>query len=383
MTSRFRSLVANLLLVTVSIAVVAVGAEVFLRVFPRFLPPTAALRIHWAKQPTPLSHADGYTGYLYPAHATEHFHAGAFRFDYATDEHGFRNPSPWPDSADVVLVGDSETFGFGVGDDSTWSRMVARALPGMRVINLGLPGMAPKQYLRVYERFGVPLHPKVLMFGLFPGNDLQDEGEFNAWIEAGSPGNFETWKFSHGTLPGLLQRALQHSYLYWTLRESARAFRARRAGSAAASHSANTMVFPDGSHMQFAPSFLASQVPMAHPGAPLFEDVMRSIEQARTTARAQGTAFVVLIFATKEDVYFPLQGDSLPPVRPPFVRALQERGIPYLDLAMPMQEEARKHRQLFFEVDGHPNGAGYRVIADTVAGYLRAHAREFHLPVGQ
>lgn len=371
MRARTKSLLTNVILVLTSSVLVLGAAEGFLRVFPQLMPAAARLKAHWAEQPTPVTRADPYLGFLYAASYRGHFQAGEVEFDYTTDEHGFRNPSPWPDSAEVVVVGDSQAFGYGVGDDSTWTSILARALPRSRVINLGLPGMAPQQYFRVYKKFGASLHPKLLVFGLFPGNDVGDQREFDAWLEAGSPGNFATWKFVRGSPPGLLQRALERTYLFWLLRITQ-----RQLGDFS---SVEPMTFADGSQIRFAPSFLANQAALATPDNRHFRRVMESIEQSRDLAHENGTAFLVLLFATKEDVYLPLRDDPVPQVLNSFVQALEQRGIPYLNLAGPVREVARQGRRLFFTVDGHPNTAGYRVIADAVLAHLRQHARTYGL----
>ncbi|HEX5438099.1 MAG TPA: hypothetical protein VFW98_13115 [Gemmatimonadaceae bacterium] len=367
-----KSLATNLVLLLCSVAVVTAGAELFLRFFPQYLPPVARMRVHWMQQPAPVGRTDPEIGYLLPANFHQHIHAGDVDFDYSTDAHGFRNPSPWPDSATIVIIGDSEVFGYGVGDDSGWTRLLENQLPGSTVINLGVPGMAPQEYFRIYRRFGVPLHPKLLIFGLFPGNDLGDERQFDAWLKAGSPGDFATWKISRGKTSGLLRRIAQHSYLFWFLRTTE-----QRLGRA--TWEERPLTFPDGSRMRFAPSFLAQEAALAKPTNPAFRSVMHSIEQSRALAEHNGTAFLVLILATKEDVYMPLRGDSVPPVRTAFVMALQANGIPFLDLTPPMQAVARQHKRLFFEVDGHPDQAGYHVIANAVLAQLRTYAATYHL----
>jgi hypothetical protein len=49
----------------------------------------------------------------------------------------------------------------------------------------------------------------------------------------------------------------------------------------------------------------------------------------------------------------------------------EKDGLPYLDLTPQFQARARQGERLFFEIDGHPNAAGYRLIAEVVLDYLR------------
>src|SRR5574338_1705432 len=212
----------NLLLALCSVGIVFGAAELTLRLFPQLMSPEARLKLHWAGQPSMPAEPDTMTGYVYRPNYRAHFQAGEIDFSYSTDEHGFRNQPPWPDSADVVVVGDSQVFGYRVDDDSTWTSILGRSFPKGRVMNLGLPGMSPEQYRRVYEKFGVGLHPKVLIFGLFPANDLSDQAEFDAWLSGGTPSNFATWKFARGRRQSWIRRVLQHSALAWSVRVATR-----------------------------------------------------------------------------------------------------------------------------------------------------------------
>ena len=375
MHPRIKSLATNFVLALASILVVLVGTEVFLRLFPQVLPIESRMRLQWAQPDSAdVTRADPFTGFVYAPHLRHHYSAGEVTFDYSTDEYGFRNPSPWPDSADIVVVGDSEVFGFGVSDDSMWTNVLQHELPHTRVINLGLSMMAPEQYRRVYEKFGARVHPKLLIFGLFPENDLSDQVEFDKWLAAGSPGNFAKWKYVHGATPSRLQSLLQRSALYWFVYISRH--RDHR------SNEVKPQTFADGSQLHFAPYFLQREARLSTPKSAAFQSVMRSIEQCREEAARNGTAMLVIMLSTREDVYLPLRGDSVPRLMAPFANALAERGIPYLDLTAPMQRVAREGKRLFFEVDLHPDAAGSRVIADAVAANIRQNAAAYHLRLG-
>jgi hypothetical protein len=53
----------------------------------------------------------------------------------------------------LVFVGDSLTFGYGVGDDQTWVNLVARDLPGVRVVNAGVSGYNSTNVLRTIAQY--------------------------------------------------------------------------------------------------------------------------------------------------------------------------------------------------------------------------------------
>ena len=375
-----KTLTINLLLVGVSIVLVLGATEIFLRAFPRYLPPLARVKLHWLNLPATVSRADPYTGFRYPPNYHGRVRAGDVDFAYTTDAQGFRNPTPCgsPDSADIVLIGDSEVFGFGVDDRFTWTSLLAQQLRHTCLVNLGLPGMAPKQYLRVYQVHGKPLHPKLVIFGLFPGNDLGDERLFNRWIAAGSPGNYERWRMldprSSG-LKGKLKGLMEHSYLVWFVKETRHRIRSRLGPTPA------PVEFPDGSRINLDPAEFGSQVRMANPADSTFQSVMGDIEEAQALAARGGAGFLVILLATKEGVYLPLRGEAPPPMLPTFRTALEQAQIPFLDLSVPMKEATRRDdKPLFFKVDGHPNAEGYRVIAAAVLAELRRHAAEYGIP---
>lgn len=70
------------------------------------------------------------------------------------------------------LIGDSQVFGWGLGDAETFgSQLQARLGPGWRVVNHGIPGTGPLQYARVLQ--SVPQDAEVLMV-FTEVNDLWD-----------------------------------------------------------------------------------------------------------------------------------------------------------------------------------------------------------------
>lgn len=87
------------------------------------------------------------------------------------DENGFRNPVALQ-LADVVTLGDSQTYGSGVTSSQTWAQQLA-ALKSLAVYNMSFPGYGPIHYLLLFDR-ALSLKPKVIIATFFPGNDLYD-----------------------------------------------------------------------------------------------------------------------------------------------------------------------------------------------------------------
>lgn len=376
--SRNRLLTNLALLVVATIA--ALGAlEVLLRLYPQPLPEETRLRLHWAElqaEPT-VSRADPYLGFLYPAHYEGGFERGDAPFRYSTDEHGFRNPVGWPDTADVVIVGDSQAFGFGVSDGDEWPRLLGQRL-GVQVVNLGMIGSAPQQYTRVLERFGLSLSPRLVLYCLFPGNDLIDARAFAAWEAAGSPGNFATWRFERNRpdpARDLLRSLLAKSRLAALFRSAVHGLESRFTG--------RQVEAADGTKLLLAPNVYRSSLDLAHPSNPEFLRTVESVERAGALARDAGSDFLVVLVPTKEEVYLPLAGEPSLPLVEPFARALAERGFEVLDLTPELQEAARDGPALFFTVDGHPNENGNRLIAELVGRRLHAVAGHEGPPHGK
>jgi hypothetical protein len=71
----------------------------------------------------------------------------------------------------VVLLGDSTAWGWGVGDEEMWPRLVERALEGrVEIVNLAVPGYGTDQELLMLEREGLKYEPDLVLLA-FVHND--------------------------------------------------------------------------------------------------------------------------------------------------------------------------------------------------------------------
>jgi hypothetical protein len=280
------------------------------------------------------------------------------------DVWGFRNPWPWPERPGIVAVGDSLTYSQTVTDEQAWTTLVARAMPATPIINLGLIGGAPQQYLRIYERFAIDCNPRVLLVGLFLGNDLFGADEFDQWWREGGHGGFPEFREpdAHAGIRGWMARRWRSSSLGALAREVRSSY---QSGRLLAGH---TLTLQDGGRVQLVPRFLTH---MARPRG--FTLTLQTIEGIHDLATEHGTRAVILFFPSKEEVYLPLVEGQARDLAAPFLPELEARGIAYLDLGPLFRQRAAAGQTLFWEVDGHPNPRGYALIAEAVIGFLKSH----------
>src|SRR5262245_27437148 len=90
------------------------------------------------------------------------------------DANGFRNTAV-PDTADIIAIGDSHTYGTSVASNQAWPRVLER-LTSCRVYSMALGGYGPLQYLALARR-AVQFKPRVLLVGIYFGNDF-----YNNWV---------------------------------------------------------------------------------------------------------------------------------------------------------------------------------------------------------
>src|SRR5437762_10854908 len=87
------------------------------------------------------------------------------------DARGFRNAQALS-KAEVVAIGDSQTWGVNVLPADAWPQQLGRR-SGLSVYNMGVGSYGPDQYLILTDQ-ALQLSPKTIVIGLYPGNDLYD-----------------------------------------------------------------------------------------------------------------------------------------------------------------------------------------------------------------
>jgi len=88
------------------------------------------------------------------------------------DALGFRNRQV-PKTADIVAIGDSQTYGNAATMDDSWPYALGRMI-GRHVYNMGLGGYGPNQYLELLKTKALGLRPRMIICGLSVTDDFDN-----------------------------------------------------------------------------------------------------------------------------------------------------------------------------------------------------------------
>jgi lysophospholipase L1-like esterase len=278
-----------------------------------------------------------------------------------TDILGFRNRGV-PNQADIITIGDSQTYGRGVRIDDTWPQRLKSALGfgGATVYNMACSGWGPTQYVAI-SRWAAKLHPRVVIIAYYTGNDAHD-----AFAQAYVNPRWRRLRVSRS-----LDKHDQPRVV-WPVPESDR-WEAR---------------FSDGVSTVFTPGYRHAANDRSHAGVREGYDI---IAKTATVIGRMLTDYnltpVFTVIPTKELVYAEkVRAESLKTPQIYNVLVADEaanlseladrlRGMRrgrYVDVLKPLQHAAMSGARLYPpNRDGHPTAAGHEVIAQAIAPAIR------------
>lgn len=304
-----------------------------------------------------------------------------FEFHLRTNQYGFR--SRYLDGpVDIVTVGDSFTFGYGVDDDATWPALLEDAT-SLSVANLGQTGYGPQQELFVLESEGAKLQPKLVIWEFFV-NDFLDASSFKAWEDAGKPNVFEFEQQQlaqtavEQTISGPVAtfRGFLHSYL--VSYELAKymfglgAYRWKRLQEIPVRTNGSRLYLNQAQLDGWSnPEWLAITS-----GRELTEETLLV---AREQTLAIDASFLVVLIPSKEEVYASELGSKAqqdPWSRPRNSQLIldfcQQHHINCFDSYETIRRAVDSGAVPYFQHDGHLNPTGHRILASAIAEYLEA-----------
>jgi hypothetical protein len=310
------------------------------------------------------------------------------------DPHGFRNANR-PSSVDVVVLGDSHTFGYNVASEESFPRQLAQAT-GRSVYNMGVGGYGAYHYRALLDE-ALSLRPRVVIAAVYALNDASDAcgsrdyvtdhrawERFTgvAWATCGAPA---TRPSSESAAEWTSSRSALISLVRWAYGEQ----RMRRILRGTLRESARDLVIADalGGRYYFRASTTEARAQLVDVDDPRVGigaaqlDVF--VEEADRRVRASGGRFAVLLVPIRERVFAsllaaqghgPLTGPLLSreaALRARLIARLTARGIPVADAFDEMSAAQAAGQRVYPDgEDDHPVAAGYRAYAQAVERML-------------
>jgi len=291
-----------------------------------------------------------------------------YRVDAQYDRHGFRNDHEIG-AASVALIGDS----FIEAGLLPSAQMLSTRLSGLlavEVANLGLGGYGPQQELAVLRRYAMPLHPELVVWCFFEGNDLLDVPRYQEFARDAEAHRKELYSFSNRSFTHQALQVIANAMTSWPAVDAAEAQRRscrprdRKAGEA------DTIYF-------------------GYSAAPLSSAELASLEVAESQlleaqrVTAAGDAALMLVYIP---IKFRVYDGLCDPPEDGYARTWKlndlpsrletwsaTHGIPFLDLTPALRDRAARGELVYFPDDGHWNSSGNAVAASAIADAVTAH----------
>ena len=381
------------------LAVVLVGMEGALRVLMILVPVNPLVELQFEIPDRRLGHT---LNPNYPEH----------------DENGFRNKVQLA-KADLVVLGDSQIYGFGIPMDRLWPQQLGE-LTGMRAYNMGVPGWGPVQSLFLVDK-ALDLGPAVVLEAFYSGNDLYDAFRMAYYLndlsdlKAAEPGKVAAISaserleplselidkvYNYNRRPGDASRVArakvwlnEHVMVYRLLRTvrdrlspAPEESKGPLGSGAAAERYPNDLLMagPGVPNTIFTPRYRLAALDLNDPRIAEGLDIsLRAIERMARRVAEKGGCFAVVTIPTKEFVYG-TAGDNLvsqAPSRSTFLALLDreqavwdrvrtrlaQKGIIFVDVGPALRERVMQGEGMYpTTTDGHPSIAGHDVIAQAV-----------------
>lgn len=294
------------------------------------------------------------------------------------DAWGFRNRTV-PTHADIVAIGDSTTYGLSAQFEQSWPALLA-SMSGHSVYNLGLGGYGPMEYATLLVARGASLTPDVVVIGLYLGNDIYD-----AYVSSAGQHDPEIEKLfqTKSAIQRVRQWLSMHSMLYGAakaaLPELVTLVRTRRYAETLGEGAVVVSLW--GKEVVLTPRLIQRALDTEDERTTLgLERTKAEIRSMGHTCKANAIKCYFLLIPTKEYVLEPLVRGSLPePQRHELqeMARLEEKvsqslrdvitasNLKTIETLSALRAAARR-TAIYPAADGHPNGAGYRVIAESV-----------------
>ncbi len=292
----------------------------------------------------------------------------AYRVAFQRDSHGFRNHEPFPENAELAVIGDSfvaaeaivEPFWLGLSDS---------------LLVLGLPGSGSLEQQRLFEAFALPSQPETVILAYFAGNDLADNAGYAEMLADG-----ET--FAARAHEG--KRPLDYSVLFTlavTLREALDIDGDHNCHypQMALTNPLQPIAFYD----EFLPILAIDAATLR--ASQTFQSTRASIADMANSQLARGKRFLLMYIPQKAELYwqwldegskaairarlearhdtadFSAIDSNISAQRELLALLAAELDIEFLDMTLPLAEAIAAGQQPYFFADTHWNQLGHNI----------------------
>ncbi|MCH8290932.1 hypothetical protein IH992_07525 [Candidatus Poribacteria bacterium] len=258
---------------------------------------------------------------------------------YRMDHNGFRNKTDLQ-TADIVCVGDSFTVA-GSRGERTYPATLSQ-LTEYDVANLGRGSYSAQQELEVLRRYALPLKPKVLIWQVFEGNDLEEAASYQDWRDGQQ---HSAVRKAHRKYKIAFKQLLNRSIILRTLRR---------------------IFMPSKMQFGYTPAGSVDQVSQNRGWPPLKASLTEGIQ----LAKASQIRTILIFFPCKASLY---QRDVKRPGMATLVEELaQNLDIDFIDFWEIYRTRYLQSRQIYYWFnDSHISDAGGRLVAQVLAETIR------------
>lgn len=290
-------------------------------------------------------------------------------------------------STRILIIGDSMTFGWGVSDEETYPYLLEKFLQStgnsnVEVINGGyVGGLSPDTFYVYLKNSGIQLKPDIVILNLFVWNDISDIAE-NSWEKVDTSGLPERIESCCHVVDERIFRnkVIDFKYRYPLLRESHffillsdtlgkyfPFFRRSEQLSTKGELMMGCVLHPDCIHL-FGPEE---------------QKLYTLITAMKQLVEQHNSKFIVVLMPVDVQLYpesgqkysrfgmkwYPQKGNE-DFIQKRIKETLLQEGISVFDL-FPEFDKNRDNGYSFFPIDAHFNAEGTRIVAESVAKFLR------------
>ncbi|MEO8256767.1 MAG: hypothetical protein ABI868_05400 [Acidobacteriota bacterium] len=288
---------------------------------------------------------------------------------FSTDGRGFRNAVDLT-SADVALIGDSYIEGAYVSDEETAAVRLQERL-GRPVVNLGVSGYGSLQEAKVLEKYAVPLHPKLVAWFFFEGNDFDDDQAFENSMayERGVPPPVDAPAAPAQKWRGFVDRSFTNN-AFMQLRNWLDFLIPNGIDSFGWFHDRDGAL-----HRMYFYDFYATRT-LEEYEVQRFEATKAAFRRGAEICRQHGIRLVAVYIPIKFRVYgnlctYPSGSPCVRwkpwPLEARFAAFTRAAGIEFLSLTAPMHRAGASGHVVYAPEDSHWSAEGHRLVAGEIA----------------